>query len=247
MMNTSKLMIALSLLAAVQTGCDKDDLADAFPEGTATLYMMNEENGRTTLGNSDVYITAEGNFRSGQFPIFDVGQKRGISQIEMPDFVNMTSEVAVRPGHGYVICNASDVISFPSRELAIAEDAAVYRVWVDSWIRDQEKVTGANVRFLLGRPDEKDRLPAWGSELGELYWDTYNAVSSTLRIAVPSSDPKEVEVVFPDSDDAPVDWTLHRNELVLTINRGYFDSGDYRMRIRCRHIYTQGTLHIDYN
>ena len=245
-MNINRLTIVLALFAIGLTACSKDEGPVPFPAGTATLYMMNEENGRTTLGNSDVYITAEGNFRSAQFPIFDVGETRGIGQIEMPDFVNMASEVAVRPRHGYVICSPRDIVAFPSRTQAIAENAAVYRVWVDSWIRDQERVTGANVRFLLGRPDEQDRMPAWGSDLGALNWNDTESRSETLRIAIPASDPKEVEVIFPYEEEVPVGWTLRRNELVLNIERGHFDPTEYRMRIRCHHIYTEVTLRTDY-
>ncbi len=58
-MNITRLTIVLALFAIGLTACSKDEGPEPFPAGTATLYMMNEENGRTTLGNSDVYITAD--------------------------------------------------------------------------------------------------------------------------------------------------------------------------------------------
>ena len=64
--------ICLSLCVWSFAGCGDDETIDIFPEGTASLRMMNEDNGKTLLGNSDVYITNAGNFKSDQFPLFDV-------------------------------------------------------------------------------------------------------------------------------------------------------------------------------
>ena len=89
-------------------------------------------------------------------------------------------------------------------------------------------------------------MPAWGSDLGALNWNDTESRSETLRIAIPASDPKEVEVIFPYEEEVPVGWTLRRNELVLNIERGHFDPTEYRMRIRCHHIYTEVTLRTDY-
>ena len=114
--------ICLSLCVWSFAGCGDDETIDIFPEGTASLRMMNEE-----LGNSDVYITNAGNFKSDQFPLFDVGEKRGIGDIDLPGFTNMAPEVAVQPRHGYVICTADDVRSFPSGQQAICENANIYR------------------------------------------------------------------------------------------------------------------------
>ncbi|MBS7343515.1 MAG: DUF5036 family protein [Parabacteroides sp.] len=102
--------VALSCLMACFSCSDDLSEEELFPEGTATLYMMDERNGKTLLGNSDVYITGERNFHSNRFPIFDMGKKSGIGDIEMPDFINMAPQVAVQPGNGYVICDVDDIL-----------------------------------------------------------------------------------------------------------------------------------------
>lgn len=83
------------------------------------IKMMDEDNGGTTLGNSNVYMTSSGNFKSNNLPILDCGKKSEIGDIGLPDFTNMAPEVAVIPGHGYVICDYDNVKEFPSRKKAI--------------------------------------------------------------------------------------------------------------------------------
>ena len=82
------------------------------------IKMMDVDNGGTTLGNSNVYMTSSGNFKSNNLPILDCGKKCGIGDIGLPDFTNMAPEVAVIPGHGYVICDSDNVKEFPSRKTA---------------------------------------------------------------------------------------------------------------------------------
>ena len=136
-MRTEKLFGILTLFLCVfciSSCSDDNEELNPFPDGTSSLRMMNDNNGKVTLGNSDVYITNAGNFKSASFPIFDMGKKQGISDIGLPDFINMAPEVAVLPKHGYVFCSPYDVQTFDSRKKAIRENADVYRVYVDSWI-----------------------------------------------------------------------------------------------------------------
>ena len=131
--------IACSIIALTMSSCGKSDKIERFPEGTSMIKMMDEDNGGTTLGNSKVYMTSSGNFKSNNLPILDCGKKSGIGDIGLPDFTNMAPEVAVIPGHGYVICDSDNVKEFPSRKKAIREDALVYRAYVDSWIQTDGK------------------------------------------------------------------------------------------------------------
>ena len=116
-MRTEKLFGILTLFLCVfciSSCSDDNEELNPFPDGTSSLRMMNENNGKVTLGNSDVYITNEGNFKSVGFPIFDMGKKQGISDIGLPDFINMAPEVAVLPKHGYVFLSLIH-ISEPTR------------------------------------------------------------------------------------------------------------------------------------
>lgn len=118
MMKNHKLFgaIACSVIAMTMSSCGKSDKIERFPEGTSMIKMMDEDNGGTTLGNSKVYMTSSGNFKSNNLPILDCGKKSGIGDIGLPDFTNMAPEVAVIPGHGYVICDSDNVKEFPSRK-----------------------------------------------------------------------------------------------------------------------------------
>lgn len=224
-------------------GCGDDDEI-LFPEGTSSLRMMNEDNGKTLLGNSDVYITNGGNFRSVQSPIFDMGKKGGIADIDMPDFVNMAPEVAVEPGHGYVVCNANDVREFPSGELAIATSAYVYRIFVDSWITQDNANVGANVRFLRSEASQ-GVLPEFDSAIGPVYVDPYVSIDEQkpFTLQLPGSG-SEVEVELLDGNDLAPSVSISGNTLQILPAYAEYDT-DYFLRIRYRNIYTQVTFRIE--
>ncbi len=233
------LSVILSLFSFISCS-NSDDDADLFPEGTATLYMMNEDNGKTILGNSDVYITRGGNFTSSRYPVFDMGQKSGLSDIKMPDFVNAAPQVAVQPGNGYVICDGEDIHLFEeSGERAIEESALIYRVRVDSWIKKGDSITGANVRFLLSKP-EKDYLPMWNSTVGTFDINPSTEIDKrpTVDIKLPTSNSKHIEVILEGDANEDLTYTLTKNILSFKLTSWNFQP-EYTVTIRCQHIFTR--------
>lgn len=232
------------------SSCNKDNEAiNLFPEGTSKLCMMNEEKGKTILANSDVYITKEKNFKSERFPIFDRGEKKGIGDIDMPDFINMAPEVAIQLKHGYVICDNKDVITFAgSQKKAISEKALVYRVFVDSWIEDKESITGANVFFLLGKPVEDGVVPAWNSNIGTVSWNYEKGSSESLKITFPNSNSDDIEVVplfNNDESRQKLLYSISGKTLTLQLEDPWGEK-EYRLRIRCKRVYTEVILHANY-
>lgn len=243
-MRTEKLFGILTLFLCVfciSSCSDDNEELNPFPDGTSSLRMMNENNGKVTLGNSDVYITNEGNFKSASFPIFDMGKKQGISDIGLPDFINMAPEVAVLPKHGYVFCSPYDVQTFDSRKKAIRENADVYRVYVDSWIEDKngDKI-GANVYFLLGKPiqDENNQMPAWKSCIGTLGWDFYNDKAKEFSLSFSSND---IEILFWGSNTSDViSYSIKGNTLCFHwIGEKYYDAMNHEVLIRHKNVYTE--------
>lgn len=238
-METKKVLGILTsfLFTFCISSCNDDDF-NPFPEGTSSLYMMNEDNGKITLGNSDVYITNEGNFKSHNFPIFDMGEKQGISDIGLPDFINMAPEVAVYPKHGYVFCSPSDVRTFNSQKKAIRENADVYRVFVESWIRNKDgEKTGANVYFLLGKPiqHESNQMPAWESGIGTLEWDFSEGKSKELSVSFPSND---IEVSFIDNKSADIiSYSIKNNTFCFLLNEPTYNR-NHEILIRHKNVYT---------
>lgn len=78
-MKTRKIigMLLLLFFTFSFTSCnDDDDTKD--PEGTVTLNMLNEENGKTILGESDVYINSSNNFKTSSCYIADAGKASGL-------------------------------------------------------------------------------------------------------------------------------------------------------------------------
>lgn len=240
-------MLALAGCALCTTGCGDDEEMDLFPEGTSTLHMMNEENGKTLLGNSDVYITNEWNFKSDQFPLFDMGRKQGIGDIDLPNFVNMAPEVAVQPGHGYVVCSARDVKEFyDSGQKAIAANADIYRVYVDSWIQDKDKVnTGAKVHFLLGKADFNESLPAWDTCIGTLWWDYDKGDSESVTLTVPAAAAGDLEVVPLDEEgwDDYITSSISKNTITFKLKQPWrYNTMEFSILIRNKHVYTRATV-----
>ena len=238
--------VVCSIIAMATSSCEKTEKVERFPEGTSMLRMMNEDNGKTTLGNSDVYLTSSGNFRSGTFPIMDCGATVGIGDIMLPDFINMAHEVAAVQGHGYVVCNSDNVYTFPSRKKAIAENALMYRVYADSWITDDKgKTVGANVYFLLGTPPECGEMPRMNSAIARLSWDEDNGRSNEISIELPSED-IETEV---DSNDKYGILKCGTRGKTLTFRLTHYpmsyESGNYNVRIRSGRVYTEIVIPVD--
>lgn len=233
--------LALLFLTFCLSNCNKEDF-DPFPEGTSALRMMNEDNGKTLLGNSDVYITTGGNFKSGQFPILDMGERKGISDIDMPDFINMAPEVAVIPNHGYVVLeNIYDIHTFKSQTKAIAEKSQVYRVFVDSWIQDKDgNNVGANVYFLLGKPCENGVIPVWGTNIGTLEWNYVEDKSTDFRISLKSYRKGEIEIEFISNElDEFLCYSINDGSIDFSLKNNNFNDGDYKLCIRCGNVYSE--------
>lgn len=224
-------------------GCEKSEKVERFPEGTSMLKMMNEDNGGTRLGNSDVHITSAGNFRSGSMPIMDCGETDGIGGIGLPDFMNMAPEVAVIPGHGYVICPSDAVRTFPSRKKAIIENELIYRVFVDSWITSEEKTVGANVYFLLGTPLKSGQMLQTGSNIGTLSWDDSSYSSRTVSISLPDED---IEV---QGANKILTFSTRGKTLTVGLSSRPFDyeTGDYSFLLRSGRVYTQVSVSVQNN
>ena len=180
----------------------------------------------------------QANIALGYFP-------QMIGDIRMPDFINMAPSVAVEPGHGYVVCNADYVTQFPSGTYAIAENSNVYRVYVDTWIRDKEdNITGANVRFLLGKP--ANGMPAWDSTAGTIYFVRMADRIEPVRIELPERD---IEVEYLGDADQLLTHSVSGRTLTITMQDFYIpgsDHAEYSLLVRSGHVYTQIKVEAEY-
>lgn len=83
-MMKKKLLFQLLFVANVffATSCSDDDSVEL--EDVTTLNMLNEDNGKTYLGNSDIYITDENNFSGSSCLLVELGGANGIGKVVPP-------------------------------------------------------------------------------------------------------------------------------------------------------------------
>ena len=146
--------------ALLLAGCSSDE--PSAPSNAISLNMMNEQNGGTRLGNTDVYINYANNFISDNYAISDLGHKGGFNSD--PDMSQVSYEVAVTPGNFYQIFADNNVVEIAGRR-AYPVEASYYNVYVESWIRDKDNnPVGAKVAYAECEPVAKE-LPEWDSQI----------------------------------------------------------------------------------
>ncbi len=182
-MKAGRLTLAvLAALGMMLSACGEDPLDN--PDDMVTLNMMDEDHGRTCMGESDIYITRDHNFATSDYYLCDFGPVLDLGHIEedSPDLGTLTNQAAVAPDEGYLAFRRSDCQVFPSGHPAVAIGTSYYRIWIDEWIKENKVRVGAKVNFALFRPQDYE-LPTWGSDAG-----TIDASNSELTIRL--GDPK---------------------------------------------------------
>lgn len=159
---------------------DDDDVED--PKGTITLNMHNEDNGKTSLGNSDVYIDKANNFFGRYCPMTSFGKKNGLGDISEPMLQGLTSKIAVVPGNAFQIFHEGNIMEFSSGKQALKVSADYYNAYVVSQIKKGDEVIGATVKFAL-MDVFADGLPEYNSSIGELRFS-----GDEITVTLPSSD-----------------------------------------------------------
>ena len=113
-MMKKKLLFQLLFVANVffATSCSDDDSVEL--EDVTTLNMLNEDNGKTYLGNSDIYITDENNFSGSSCLLVELGGANGIGKVVPPRVGDgLVRKAAVLPGCLYQAFNRNSILEFP--------------------------------------------------------------------------------------------------------------------------------------
>lgn len=233
-MKISKLFLFSTVLAFVTSfvACSRDDHTPNDPVGTVTLNMLNEDNGRTVLGNSDMYIDNANNFYSRSGLLSSLGKKNGLGSISDILLIGGTNTVAVEPGKAYQVFNNGAVKQFPSGKLALSIGSNYYNVYVVSQMKQENTVIGANVKFsLMDVP--ANGLPKFNLNIGTL--DHLNANQQEITIELPTSD-FEYEGNFSNLFNV---YELVKTENKLTIKLiEYYSPNDFSFYIRIKDSYT---------
>ena len=142
--------ILVSAFVLTAASCSKDE-TPGDPAGTAMLNMYNEQNGKTILDDSDIYINDAGNFVSpSSCQLFMLGARSGLGTVDAS---------ALKRGAAARV--------FPSHDVALPLDPDLgvnyLKFYVQENIEDSERGTlGAVVKFVIGTP-RNYWLPEWGS------------------------------------------------------------------------------------
>lgn len=158
------LIALLGILTASLSSCGDDrELND--PDDMVVLNMKNVDNGKTPLGNTDIFLDADNNFNTSAYYFCDMGQVLSLGHIEIPDLLTITDKAAASPNEGYLAFPRENLYRFPSGHLAELISTDYYRFLVDSWIKESKKIVGAVVHFAQYFP-EQYKLPAPGTAVG---------------------------------------------------------------------------------
>ena len=172
----TRFLIATALLLFSAVACSKDD-DDFDPVGTVTLNMLDAANGRTLMGDMNVWIDNAQNFTCSGCSIAEIGPVGGLSAIDRPVLVNLAPKAAVKTGCGYAVYLERDLLEFPSGAYALRAGATYYRVRVESLIGQADaegrQTIGACVKYLTATADrgplpEPGTIEDMGSSYG--YW-----------------------------------------------------------------------------
>ena len=158
------LLVTLSACALAFGACSKEDAPKGDPAGSASLNMMNESNGRTMLGGSDVYVDDAGNFVASSSVIAYVGRVNGLNGVTMR-FDNLVRSAAVDVGGGYLVYDGDSLHEFPSGHVALAAGTTYYRMRAESIITGEndatgkQEMTGVKVVYYADKAGNAEILP----------------------------------------------------------------------------------------
>lgn len=236
-------ILLMSLTLTFITGCDKNDDIPEDPANTVTLNMLNEQNGKTLLGTSDVYINKSNNFRASSDFISDAGNASGVGVKIDPQINNLVREAAVVPGHIYQIFNKFTLLDFPSGNQAVPVGEGYYQVYVVSPITSDNVSTGAMVKYFLAYPDKKD-LPDWKQDFGRLYY-----AGETIEMAVPKNAECFIEEHYGSGEAGVFTLSTSAGKLRITLNKSpnhvSGPYGTYSVYIRSGNIYTRVLVNVE--
>lgn len=178
--------VAALLFGAVS--CSKDE-TPGDPEGTVLLNMYNEQNGKTLLSDSDIYINDAGNFISpASCQLFMLGERSGLGGVRVTDLMNPAPEAAVMKKYGYVAVRGAAAYMFPSQCVALPVDpdrgVNYLKFYVVDRITDPERGDlGAVVKFAIEAP-RSYWLPEWGSTPYEIDYSS-KALGDEVALTLP--------------------------------------------------------------
>lgn len=181
-------------LAALVSGtfsCSDDDKVPGDPEGTVTLNMLDEQNGKTLLDDLGIYIDKAQNFVCGNnCVLFALGKVGGLGAVAPKSLETAASMAAVQAGHGYVAVRPGALMSFPSGKQAMPignREVNYLKIYVVSPLSEGDKTIGAAVKYAAAVP-ETYKLPEYGSTVLRIDDSNYDHLEQKVSLSLPGGD-----------------------------------------------------------
>ena len=233
------------LLAAVVGGapsCSDDDGVPGDPEGTVSLNMMDESNGKTVLDDSGIYIDKAQNFvTGGNCVLFAFGKVGGLGAVAPKSLETSTTIAAVEAGHGYVAVRPGTLRSFPSGKMAMPigrQDVNYLKIYVVSPLTAESKTVGAAVRYVTAMPGTY-KLPEYGSTALRIDHSNYDYLDQEVALSLPGGD------VECDLIDNGYDIRCEQRGGKLYIRLGGWFARRFELYLRSRESYTMVYVDVD--
>lgn len=226
-------MLLLFLCTTALVSCNDDE---KDPADTQTLNMLNEQNGKTILGESDVYINKANNFKMSSSYISDAGNAAGLGVKIDLQLNNLSRETAVIPGHLYQVFDRYTIKDFPSGNRAVQIGTGYYQLYVVAPITSENVTTGAMVKYVLKYP-ETASLPEVEQVAGYL-----DNAGEEVEIELPQD--AEYEFQKHDSSGEKGAFSISNDNRKLRIaldkypNKYEGPYGDYKLYIRSGKVFT---------
>lgn len=182
-------MLLLFLSVCSFVSCSDDDKTIVEPEGTITLNMLNEDNGKVMLGQSGVYLNKSNNLTGREVWISDLGRMSNLGYVSDIRVLAAATEIAATVSHGYLIYPQEMIREFPSGNKAFKIKDTYYKMYIESVIEDN---TGIKVKYLpVTLPN--DALPEPGTNIGSLVYNAWLQIDITRL--------KDIEYVIPNNEE----------------------------------------------
>lgn len=235
-MKNNIVLLALSLcITLFVASCSKDEPSQV---SLASLNMLDENHGKTLLGETGVYINNSMNFQSDNWLIVDLGTSASFQSGQMPNLDNLSSETSVLPNHRYACCNIENVLTFPSHKNAYEIGCKYYQFLVSSFLEEETSMIGAVVEYTSSLPDEKG-LSQKDTNIGALF-----GLDEQLSFDALGA---EEYCFFGKSEDFAISLSNGHLNVALrkSPNELYGPYGKYSIYLRKGNVYTKVTFDVN--
>lgn len=235
-MKNNIVLFALSLFITLfATSCSEDESSLA---SYTSLNMLDENHGKTLLGEIGVYINGSMNFRSDNWQIVDLGTSVSLPSGQIPNLDNLSNEISVLPNHRYVSCKSENVLTFPSHKNAYEIGCKYYQFVVSSFLEKETSKVGAVVEYTSSLSDEKE-LPQKDTNIGNLF-----GLDEQLSFDALGA---EEYCFFEKSEDFAISLSNGHLKVALrkSPNELYGPYGTYSIYLRKGNVYTKVTFDVN--